>query len=294
VLATLPYSHLFGLTVTASAPLMTGARVTTMDRFHPVKAAEALAGDVSVVVGVPAVFHGMLTGLARRGTSIKGGALRLAICGGAPLSLELQERWFDATGVELRQGYGLTEGAPVCLYNHSARPNVRGTLGIPFPGVDVAILPPLSSAAGQTSDAPAPVSTSPRAVGEAGEICVRGENVFAGYLHDGDAGLPVRDGWLYTGDEGVMNADGTVTFLRVLKPMFTRNGFNIYPRELERVVGEMPGVARVVVTGIPDAVKEHDIRMEIAGAVTDADVRAWCEANLSAYKQPSVVAIRPA
>jgi long-chain acyl-CoA synthetase len=290
VLALLPYAHLFGLTVTASAPLMIGARVSTMDRFHPVKAAEALAGDVSVVVGVPAVFHGMLTGLARRGASIKGGALRLAICGGAPLPIELQERWFDATGVELRQGYGLTEAGPVCLYNHSERPNVRGTLGIPFPGVDVAILP----ATGLASDADvssAAVSSRPLAVGEPGEICVRGENVFPGYLHDDDAGLPRRDGWLHTGDEGVRNADGTVTFLGLLKPMFTRNGFNVYPRELERVVAAMPGVERVTVSGIPDPVKEHDIRMDIVGSVTEADLRGWCESRLSAYKQPSFVVI---
>ena len=291
LLALLPFSHLFGLTVTLSAPLMVGARVSAMERFHPVKAAELLAGDVSVVVGVPAVFHGLLAGLARRGGSIRGGALRLCVCGGAVLTTELQERWFDATGVELRQGYGLTEAAPVCVYNRSDRPNVRGTLGTAFPGVEVAILRPVTGA-GAPADAHAASGASiPCPDGVPGEIAVRGENVFPGYLHDGSAGLPVIDGWLYTGDEGVRDADGNVTFLGLLKPMFTRNGFNIYPRELERVIGAMPGVVRAEVTATPDPVKENDILLRVKGSVTEPEVRAWCESRLSAYKQPTVVEI---
>jgi long-chain acyl-CoA synthetase len=283
LLALLPLSHLFGLTVTASAPLMVGARVTTLHRFHPVRAADLLASDVSVVVGVPAVYHGLLTGLARRGKSIRGGALRLCVCGGAVLSSELQERWFDATGVELRQGYGLTEAAPVCLYNRTDRPNVRGTLGTAFPGVDVAILPP-DTATGVGA-------VAPLADGIPGEICIRGENVFRGYLHRSDAGLPHHDGWLYTGDEGVRDANGSVTFVRLLKPMFTRNGFNIFPRELERAVMAMPGVDRALVMALPDPVKENDIVLQVWGSVTEADVRAWCDVQLSAYKQPTDVRV---
>jgi long-chain acyl-CoA synthetase len=287
LLALLPFAHLFGLTVTAAAPLMAGARVSTMERFHPVRAAELLAADVSVVVGVPAVFHGMLAGLARRGTRAGDGALRLCVCGGAVLDVELQERWFDATGVELRQGYGLTEAAPVCLYNRTDRPNVRGALGTAFPGVEVSIRPPASYDAGTGDETRA----EPLPDGAAGEICVRGDNVFAGYVHrDGD-GLPRRDGWLHTGDLGVRDADGTVRFLGLLKPMFTRNGFNVYPREVERVVGTMQGVRSVAVTPLPDPVRENGIRLQVRGAVTEPDLRAWCESRLSAYKQPTVVEI---
>jgi len=283
LLALLPFAHLFGLTVTATAPLMVGARVSTMERFHPVRAAELLGGDVSVVVGVPAVFHGMLAGLARRGASVRDGALRLCICGGALLDVELQDRWFDATGVELRQGYGLTEAGPVCLYNRSDRPNVRGSLGTAFPGVDVSIrTPALSEAAGEHAARPD---------GEAGEICVRGENVFPGYLHHDADGLARREGWLHTGDEGVRAPDGTVRFLGLIKPMFTRTGFNVYTREVERVVAAMPGVLGVEVTPIPDPVRENGIRLRIRGSVTEAEVRAWCESRLSAYKQPTLVEV---
>ncbi|MDE3127457.1 MAG: AMP-binding protein, partial [Gemmatimonadota bacterium] len=110
VLALLPFAHLFGLTVTGIAPLLAGARVTTMDRFNPARAAELLAaGGVTEVVGVPAIFAVLLAAVERRRAGV--GALRVCICGGAPLAPELQERWFDVTGVELRQGYGLTEAA---------------------------------------------------------------------------------------------------------------------------------------------------------------------------------------
>jgi long-chain acyl-CoA synthetase len=288
VLALLPFSHLFGLTVTCGSPLLAGARVRTMERFNPARAAELLADGITEVVGVPAVFHALLAAVERRGVDLRGSALRLCLCGGAVLPRELQDRWADATGVELRQGYGLTEAAPVCLFNRVDVPNVRGTLGVPFPGVDVAIMPPADYA---RLDAPVDAGVAqPLADGARGEICVRGENVSPGYL-GGAAGLPRRGEWLCTGDEGTRNADGTIGFTGVLKPMFTRNGFNVYPRELERVVGELPGVESVQVRAMPDPVKEHGIALRIAGAVTEADVRRWCEERLSAYKQPAVVEI---
>ncbi len=285
VLAILPYAHLFGLTVTASAPLLAGARVTTMDRFNPVRAAELLATGVTVITGVPAVFHAMLTAIERRGLRFEDSVLRLCVCGGAVLPIELQMRWADATGIELREGYGLTEAGPVCLFNRPSAPNTRGTLGVQFPGVDIAIFPPADYA----QDAPVP-DAEPLPDDESGEICVRGVNVSPGYI-GGALGLPRRGEWLYTGDEGVRDAAGRVTFLGLLKPMFTRNGFNVYPRELERVVREMPGVTGVVCTPIPDPAKENDILLRVDGDVTEADVKRWCEQRLSIYKQPSVIEV---
>ena len=294
VLALLHFTHLFGLTVTASAPLLAGARVTAMERFNPARAAELLATGITEVVGVPAVFLALLAAFERRGSSFRDSALRLCICGGAPLPRALQDRWADVTGVELRQGYGLTEGAPVCLFNRVDRPNARGTLGVPFPGVEVAVFPPVryTDAAINVHDDTAP-SVEPLPDGQSGEIRVRGANVSPGYIHDGDAGLPRRDGWLCTGDSGRRNADGTVTFLGVLKPMFTRNGFNIYPREIERVVCAMPDVQRAHVVAIPEPTREHDIQLRVAGNVMKQDVARWCEQRLSAYKQPSVIELVP-
>jgi long-chain acyl-CoA synthetase len=233
----------------------------------------------------------MLGAIERRGVDLHGSALRVCICGGAVLTRDLQDRWADVTDVELRQGYGLTEAAPVCLFNRVDRPNARGTLGFPFPGVDVAIMPPANytgaRAARDAGDA------TPLPDGTPGEICVRGENLSSGYLGNSADGLPRRGDWLCTGDEGRRNADGTVTFLGLLKPMFTRNGFNIYPRELERAVGELPGVESAEVDPLPDPAKEHAIRLRVTGIATEAEVREWCERRLSAYKQPNVVEIAP-
>jgi long-chain acyl-CoA synthetase len=284
VLALLPFSHLFGLTVSGAAPLLAGARVRTMERFHPGRAAELLASGITAVVGVPAVFHSMLAAIERREFHLRGSALRLCICGGAVLSIELQDRWAEVTGVELRQGYGLTEAGPVCLFNRVDRPNVRGTLGVPFPAVDVAIMSPAPHRVGETDEG----ATQMLPDGERGEICVRGDNVSPGYL-GGASGLPRRGEWLCTGDAGVRNADGTFSFVGLLKPMFTRNGFNVYPREIEHAVMELPGVTSAEVWPIPEPAKENDIGLRVTGSVTDDEVRAWCEVRLSQYKQPTVI-----
>ena len=290
VLALLPFAHLFGLTVTGSAPLLVGARVSTMERLHPVRAAELLdASGITTIVGVPAVFHALLGAIERRGIDLRDSPLRLVVCGGAELPVALQDRWADVTGVEMRQGYGLTEASPVSLFNRVDRPNVRGSLGLPFPGVDVAILPPTDyGSVGDTR----PGNATHLPDGEPGEVAVRGPSVFRGYLRDEGAGLPRRGEWLMTGDRGVRDTDGTFRFLGLLKPMFTRNGFNVYPAELERVTRELPGVDRVEVHPLPEPFKENDILLRVWGSVSEDDVRRWCESRLSAYKQPSVIEIR--
>ena len=281
VLALLPFSHLFGLTVAGSAPLIAGGRVTTMARFNPMRAVELMERDgITEIVGVPAVFHALMSAIERRGGTLNG-ALRLAICGGAPLSDSLQERWVEATGVELRQGYGLTEAGPVCLFNRVDRPNARGTLGVPLPAVEVRI-------------AERTVEGRPMFLANdaEGEIVVRGDNVFRGYLSGGERGLLVQDGWLRTGDLGVRNADGTVTFRGIAKPMFTRNGFNVYPREIERAVLELPGVRAARAWGVPEPTRENDVELEVEGPVREDEVAAWCAARLAAYKQPTRITVR--
>ena len=218
VLALLPFARLFGLTVTGVAPLLAGAHVTTMDRVDPVRVTEALACGITHLVGVPAVFRVLLGAMERRPASVSLGTLRVCVCGGGALTVELQERWANATGVELRQGYGVTEASPVCLFNDVAHPNVRGTLGRPLPGVEIAILPVTGSV---TAGTPAPGSAmTPVADGITGEICVRGANVFGGYLGHRDGGRALRDEWLHTGDVGSMNPDGTVTLLLAGRPEY--------------------------------------------------------------------------
>ena len=280
-LSLLPWSHLFGLVVTGGGPLLAGAGIIAPERFNPLRSIDLLEREpVTLMVGVPAIFGALVQAIERRGAPLRAGSLRLCICGGAPLPGELQERWTNATGVELRQGYGLTEGAPVCLFNGVSRPNQRGSLGFPFPGVEVAIRDLATGAA--------------CADGATGEICVRGPNVSPGYVSGGELGLERRNGWLRTGDLGLRTDAGTVTFRGVHKAMFTRNGFNIYPREIELAVRELPGVRAVRVIAVPAPDREHEIALEVTGDVTADDVKRWCQARLSAYKQPGEVTVTPA
>ena len=287
-LAVLPFAHLFGLVVSGVAPLLAGGRVTTMARFNPARVIELLeTRDVSHFVAVPSVFASIAALLDRRRRPLAASALSVCICGGAPLPVDLQDRWFDLTGVELRQGYGLTEAGPVCLFNRVDLPNQRGTLGVPFPGVRVAIRAERTDV--ELGD------------GQPGEICVAGPNVFAGYVNAAShqateeepwaAGLHHDDDWLRTGDRGARNPDGTVSFVGLIKPMFTRNGFNIYPREIEHVVRAMPGVRAVTVHAVPNQARENDIALEVEGSVTAEDVRHWCDERLSVYKRPSSIGV---
>ena len=287
VLAVLPFAHLFGLTVAGTAPLLGGGRVVTMARFNPSRAVELLeSGEITAIAAVPAVFRALLAMLERKGESPVG-LLRLCICGGSPLDRAFQDRWFDATGVELRQGYGLTEAGPVCLFNRVDRPNERGSLGVPFPGVDVSLRTPISyDDAGHAM----PVETIVES--NTGEICVRGDNVFRGYVSHGENGLPLRDGWLHTGDLGTRDAAGHIVFTGVVKPMFTRNGFNIYPREIERVVRALPGVTDVVAREVAVSDREPEIALDVTGSITADDVKQWCADRLSAYKQPTTISTR--
>ena len=255
----LPFSHLFGLVVSGLAPLLAGGRVTTMERFNPLRAARDHRECGHHAARRRA--GGVRGACCRRSSGAAASAptsLRVCICGGAPLPLAIQERWAEATGVELRQGYGLTEAGPVCLFNDVHRPNRRGTMGVPLPGVQV------DDPRGATPGRPS--RWSPRA-----RSACAGHNVSPGYLGVDSAatgepwagGLGRHGAWLRTGDLGVQHADGTITFRGLCKPMFTRNGFNIYPRELERVVGAMPGVRAVTVRAVPEPVREHDIALDV-------------------------------
>lgn len=332
LLAVLPFSHLFGLTVSLMAPLFVGAKVTTMPRFNPVNAVDSLEhGGITEIVGVPAVFAGILAVLARRGGKLSSSTLRLCICGGAPLSVDLQQQWERATGVALRQGYGLTEASPVALFNRVSEPNVLGTLGLPFPGVQVSIRNPESSAELE--------------VGAEGEICIAGGTVFRGYVserqtpgamrsregessgappaalnnaspgaflnasptdstrgvtfpsrssRESSKGLRTIAGWLHSGDRGRQRTDGRVEFTGVIKPMFTRNGFNVYPAELERALTQMPGVRAARAYAIPEPTRENDIGVDLIAdgsrPLSEVDVKLWCEGRLAQYKQPSRIA----
>jgi acyl-CoA synthetase (AMP-forming)/AMP-acid ligase II len=122
------------------------------------------------------------------------------------------------------------------------------------------------------------------------EICVQGPNLFDGYVSNGNAGLQIGDGWLHTGDLGVRTTDGGIAFAGYAKNMFTHNGFNIYPKEIELAVRELPGVESVVCSPSDAAdTLDPEIVLDVVGNVDEAAVRHWCAERLAAYKQPAVI-----
>ena len=274
----LPFAHLFGFTVTLVSVLLAGGSVLPVERFHPARVAQRILSEgVTVMVGVPSVYVALLGALERMDSPRLPESVRLCICGGSPLDPALQVRWEEQTGVPLRQGYGLTEAGPVSLFNRPGEPNRIGRLGTPFPGVKISIRDP--------------VSGEPLPRGGVGEICIASESLFSGYVGGSTAGLTVRDGWLYTGDQGIMDEEDVVTFAGFRKEMFTRNGFNIYPREIEFAALELAGVRRARVTAVPIPERDNEFHLTVHGTITVDKVRAWCEQRLSGYKQPSEVVV---
>jgi long-chain acyl-CoA synthetase len=276
VVGALPYAHAFGLTVCMNAPLVAGGLILPLPRFSPMSLMDLLAGGgVTVLAGVPAIFIAMIAVAERRG--VPSHDLRVAICGGAAVSIEVLRRWEELFGMPLRQGYGLTEAAPVCLFNHVDHPNRIGTMGRAFPGVGISVRD---------------LEGTELPEGEVGELCIQGENVFGGYIDDPSDPTVFHGDWLRTGDLATMEGE-SVRFRGLLKPMFTRNGFNVYPEEVRRALRNDPRVEDVMVLARPDPVRETEIVLVVRprGGVElgEAEVREICQARLAAYKQPGEI-----
>jgi fatty-acyl-CoA synthase len=205
-------------------------------------------------------------------------SVRRAVVGGAPMPEALLERWHER-GVEIVQGYGLTEAAPnvLCLPPDDAT-RKRGFAGKPYPHVDVALR---DTETGALLDGPAE-----------GELVVRGANVFAGYWRDPEATAAVyADGWLLTGDVAERDAEGYYRIVGRLKELLISGGENVYPAEIENVLHEHPAVAEAAVLGVPDARWGEACLAVVVlrGHATEEELLAWCAERLAKFKLPREV-----
>ena len=210
------------------------------------------------------------------GTSALAG-VRRAISGAAALDADVAVRFEARYGIEIWQGYGLTESSPAVSTSFGTGRNRPGSVGRPLPGIEVQLVDE---------------EDEPVLEGDTGEIWVRGDNVFAGYWRDPEATAQVltEEGWLRTGDIGVIGDEGDLFVIDRSKDLVIVSGFNVFPGEVERVVASVPGVAEVAVIGRPDPdtgeAVEAVIVVEDGAAVTEELVRAYCGANLTRYKCP--------
>jgi long-chain acyl-CoA synthetase len=205
--------------------------------------------------------------------------VRIATSGAAKLDPQVQRAIRERFGIEIMEGYGLTEASPVVTSGTGfAAP--EGSIGVPLPGLRVRLV----DADGQDS-----------LVGDAGELWVQGPNVFTGYWNDSDAtsGALTDDGWLRTGDIAVVDDEGFLFLVDRVKDLIIVSGFNVYPAEVEEVIAAHPGVEQVAVIGVPhphsgEAVKAYVV-VAPGASVDEDDVIGHCEAQLARYKCPQKV-----
>jgi len=279
-LVSLPLSHSFGLLVTAVGMHAVEPGVAVLMRWFEPTSFLALCAEHRVQV-VPAVPSMVQVLLAQPLEDHDLGALRYFACGAAPMAAEvIHEVERRLPGVEVREGYGLTESSAIIS---STRPGRRriGSVGEPVPGCRVRIL----------DDHDAEV-----AVGELGEICASSPMIMQGYWRAPELTADtVRDGWLHTGDIGRMDADGYVYIVDRKKDLIIRNGFNVYPRDVEDVLLEHPDVVLAAVVGRPDPEVGEEVvafvSLRPGSSVTGEELRELGKTRLGAYKYPREVRV---
>jgi malonyl-CoA/methylmalonyl-CoA synthetase len=278
LLLALPLFHTHGLMVGAHGTFFTGASAELHRKFDAAAVYDALLeGRVTMFFGVPTMYARLVREAEARAERPK--PLRLYVSGSAPLSPQIFEKFERLFGERILERYGMAETIMNLTNPHDGerRP---GTVGQPFPGqearvVDIKTREPLNP-------------------GEIGEIEVRGPHVFAGYWNRPDATEESfdKDGWFRTGDLGFVGEDGYFTITGRSKELIISSGYNVYPREVEEVVEECPGVSEVAVVGLPDP--EFGERVVAAVVRDDPNLSAekvvdFCRQDLAGYKKPRQV-----
>jgi long-chain acyl-CoA synthetase len=276
----LPLFHIFGQAVVLGTALMAGASVSLQARFDPAALIDLVRHDrITILAGVPTMYSAMVGAAPDAGPS-DAASLRLAASGGASLPGEIIRRFEARFDCAILEGYGLTESTGAATFNGLHRERKAGSVGIALPGTEVRI-------AGRDGAEPA--------VGEIGEVLVRGPMVMKGYWNRPEAtAQTLREGWLRTGDLGRQDVDGDIEIVDRLKEMIVRGGYNVYPREVEEVLYAHPDIAEAAVVGVPDEHFGEEVGAAIVlrpgAAVESEEIRDWAKERLSAYKVPRLFA----
>ncbi len=277
MLAVFPFFHSAGFTaiqnmciwsgwgaVLAPRP-ETGVIIDLLKKYRP-----------SFVPGVPTIFVGLLNDPRFRALDFS--FVRGFFAGAAPLSTDTIRDLKELTGAMIVNVYGLTETSPLATSNPFRGKIVPGSIGLPLPNTDMRIVDIESG----TRDMP---------VGEPGEVLFRGPQVMKGYYNkQAETDAVLRDGWLYTGDIGTVDAAGNLTIVDRKKDMIIAGGFNIYPNEIDDILMSHPDILEACTIGVPDTYRGETVKAYVAlkpGArLSEDEVIAYCRENLAAYKVP--------
>jgi len=277
----LPMFHSFMLTVCILLPLLVGGSIVLVRSLHPPKnlLLEILRHQATVLPAIPQLFRA-LAGVPPPPNL----SLRLCISGAAPSPVDTLQDFNTRWPARLIEGYGLSEASPVVSLNPIRGVQKPGSIGLPIPEVEISI----------RDDAGREL---PR--GQVGELCVRGGNVMRGYWQrPEETARTLRDGWLYTGDVGYMDADGYTFITDRKKDMLLVNGINVYPREIEEVIYRFPGVKEAAVIGRPDPRRGEQpvafVALNDGQTLDTTALHAFLKEHLADYKLPRIILQVPA
>ena len=279
IVTPLPLYHVFALTANLLLFVKLGARNVLIPDPRNIRQFVRMLVKVrfSAITGVNTLFRALLDSPDFERVAIANrGRLKVAVAGGMAAQRSVAERWQTATGVPLIEGYGLTEASPIVCANPVAGSCFTGMLGLPLPSTDVSI----RNEAGEEV-----------AMGEAGEICVRGPQVMRGYWHapEETANVFLSDGWLRTGDLGRMHRNGYVEFVERRKDLIVVSGFKVLPGEVEDAAMLHPAVSDAGVVGVNDEETGEAVALFVVrrnDTVSEQEIREHCAKHLTRYKLP--------
>jgi long-chain acyl-CoA synthetase len=273
----LPLFHIFGLNVVIGLGLCVGATIVLVQRFDPATAVQSIHDrKITVIPGAPALWTAFAHFDELEPDTFS--TVRLALSGASRLPISVARTMHERFGLEIREGYGLTEASPIVTTSTGVTPRF-GSVGRALAGVEIRIV-------NANGDA---------LVGDVGEVWVRGENVFAGYYEDPEATAEVldADGWLHTGDMATTDDDGYLYLVDRSKDLIIVSGFNVYPAEVEEMLVTHPAVSEAAVVGVAhphtgEAVKAYVV-MEPGADVDEETLIEYSLDHLARYKCPSKV-----
>ena len=282
IVTALPLYHIFALTANCLVFMKFGATnlLITNPRDMPGFVKELKATPFTAITGVNTLFNGLLN--TPGFNEIDFSKLHLTLGGGMAVQRAVADKWKQVTGCTLAEAYGLTETSPAVCINPLDIPEYNGSIGLPVPSTDVCI----KDEEGRQL-----------AIGEIGELCVKGPQVMKGYWQRPEETAKVIDaeGWLHTGDMARMDEQGYCYIVDRKKDMILVSGFNVYPNEIEDVIAMMPGVLEVAAIGVPDDKSGEAVKVFVVKkdpGLTADQVKAFCREQLTGYKQPRFVEFR--
>jgi long-chain acyl-CoA synthetase len=280
-LVVLPLFHSYGQTCIQNATLRGGGSLVLLPRFEPGPAFQLMQKyDVNTFAGVPTMYFALLHYAEAKNFKLK---LRICSSGGAAMPVEVMRAFDEAYGVNILEGYGLSETSPVACFNTLDRPKKPGSIGVPLEGVEFKLV-----------DAEGKTILDPNVPGE---ICIKGHNVMKGYYKRPEATAEaIRDGWFSTGDVAHRDEDGFYFIVDRKKDMIIRGGFNVYPREIEEVLYGYPAIGEAAVIGVKHESHGEEIKAVVAfkagQSATPEQIIAYCKERLAAYKYPRIIEVR--